>query len=98
MSKKLYVGNLPYTTNNESLKDLFAQCGTVESANVIIDKMSGRSKGFGFVEMSTDEEAQTAISTLNGKEFEGRNLTVNEARPMEERPKRSFDRGNSGRW
>jgi RNA recognition motif-containing protein len=99
MGKKLYVGNLSYSTNNEALKDLFAAIGTVESANIITDKMSGRSKGFGFVEMSTEEEAQNAISSLNGKEVEGRNLTVNEARPMEERPKRNFDRGNGGgRW
>ena len=92
MAKKLYVGNLSYGTNDESLRTLFSEAGTVESATVIIDRMSGRSKGFGFVEMSTDEEAQNAISTLNGKECDGRNLTVNEARPMEERPKRDFKR------
>ncbi|HNZ83969.1 MAG TPA: RNA-binding protein [Candidatus Pacearchaeota archaeon] len=97
MAKKLYVGNLSYGTVEQSLKDLFAQAGTVESATVITDKMSGRSKGFGFVEMSTDEEAQNAISMFNGKEVDGRNLTVNEARPVEDRPKRGgFDRGGRG--
>lgn len=93
MAKKLYVGGLPYSTTEDSLKELFAQAGTVESAIVIIDKMSGRSKGFGFVEMSNDEEAQKGIELWNGKEFEGRTLTVAEARPMEERPRRSFNRG-----
>ena len=96
MAKKLYVGGLSYSTTGDALKELFAQVGTVESATVITDRMSGRSKGFGFVEMSSDEEAQKAIETLNGKEFEGRNLTVNEARPMEDRPKRDFDRGGRG--
>lgn len=88
MAKKLYVGNLSYDMTEDALKDTFSQSGTVESAIIIKDKMSGRSKGFGFVEMSTDEEAQKAIETLNGKEFDGRALTVNEARPMEERPRR----------
>lgn len=87
MSKKLYVGNLPYSTNDESLKAFFASAGTVVSATVITDKMSGRSKGFGFVEMSTDEEAQAAIASFNGKELEGRPITVDEARPMEARPR-----------
>jgi len=96
MAKKLYVGGLPYSATGDALKELFAQAGTVESATVITDRMSGRSKGFGFVEMSSDEEAQKAIETFNGKEFEGRNLTVNEARPMEDRPKRDFDRGGRG--
>ncbi len=95
MAKKLYVGGLPYSTTDEELKEHFAQAGAVESATIIMDKMSGRSKGFGFVEMSSDEEAQNAISMFNGKDFGGRNLTVNEARPMEDRPKRSFDRGGS---
>jgi len=88
MAKKLYVGNLSYDMTEDALKDTFSQAGTVESAIIIKDKMSGRSKGFGFVEMSTDEEAQKAIGMLNGKEFDGRALTVNEARPMEERPRR----------
>jgi len=82
MAKKLYVGGLSYDTTQESLQTYFAQAGAVESATIIMDKMSGRSKGFGFIEMSTDEEAQKAIELFNGKEFEGRNLMVNEARPM----------------
>jgi len=100
MAKKLYVGGLSYDTTEDSLKDAFAKAGTVESAAIITDKMSGRSKGFGFIEMSSDEEAQKAIEMWNGKEFEGRSLTVNEARPMEERPRRDFNRGggNSNRW
>ena len=101
MAKKLYVGGLSYDTTEDSLKDAFAKAGTVESAVIITDKMSGRSKGFGFVEMSSDEEAQKAIEMWNGKEFEGRSLTVNEARPMEERPRRDFNRGgggNNNRW
>ena len=88
MAKKLYVGNLSYDMTEDALKDTFSQAGTVESAVIIKDKMSGRSKGFGFVEMSTDEEAQKAIEMFNGKELDGRTLTVNEARPMEERPRR----------
>jgi len=100
MAKKLYVGGLSYDTSEDSLKEAFAKAGTVESAVIITDKMSGRSKGFGFVEMSSDEEAQKAIEMWNGKEFEGRSLTVNEARPMEERPRRDFNRGggNNNRW
>lgn len=82
MGKKLYVGNLPYTTNDEELKNVFASAGTVVSAKVIMDRESGRSKGFGFVEMSTDAEAATAITTLNTLALGGRNLTVNEAKPM----------------
>ena len=85
MATKLYVGGLPYSTQESALRDLFAQAGNVTSAVIIMDKMSGRSKGFGFVEMSTDEEAQKAISMFNDQEFEGRKLTVNEARPMEPR-------------
>ncbi len=94
MATKLYVGGLPYATNEDALKEYFAQAGNVVSAVIIMDKMSGRSKGFGFVEMSTNEEAQTAISMFNDKEFEGRKLTVNEARPMEARPPRTG--GNGG--
>jgi cold-inducible RNA-binding protein len=85
MSKKLYVGNLSYTVSNRDLEAMFATYGTVESANVIMDRDSSRSKGFGFVEMGTDQQAQSAISALHGKDFDGRDLTVNEARPREER-------------
>jgi RNA recognition motif-containing protein len=86
MEAKLYVGNLPYNTADADLQSLFSQAGTVKSAQVIKDRESGRSKGFGFVEMSTPEEAQNAIAKLNGKDFNGRPLTVNLARPREERP------------
>jgi RNA recognition motif-containing protein len=98
MAKKLYVGGLSYNTTEAALKDAFAQAGTVESATVIIDKMTNRSKGFGFVEMSSDEEAQKAIEMFNGKDLDGRNVTVNEARPMEARAPRSggFNRDNRG--
>ncbi len=99
MAKKLYVGGLPYSTTDDQLRDAFSQVGTVESANIIMDKMSGRSKGFGFVEMSSDDEAQKAIEAMNGKDFGGRTLTVNEARPMEDRPRNNFrnnDRGGYG--
>lgn len=85
MSKNLYIGNLPYSMDNNQLKDLFSEAGAVESANVITDKLSGRSKGFGFVEMSSDEEGQKAIELFNDKEVDGRNIKVNEARPREER-------------
>ena len=85
MGKKLYVGGLSYNTTDNVLKDTFAQAGTVESATIITDKMSGRSKGFGFVEMSSEEEAQKAIDMFNSKELDGRTVTVNEARPMEPR-------------
>ena len=86
MAKKLYVGGLPYSTNESALRDAFAQAGNVVSATIIMDKMSGRSKGFGFVEMSSDEEALAAIDMWNGKELDGRTLTVNEARPLAPRP------------
>ena len=82
MGKKLYVGNLPFSADDASLQDIFAQAGTVTSAKVIMDRDSGRSKGFGFVEMSTDQEAADAISKFNGADFEGRAMTVAEARPM----------------
>jgi len=91
MGKKLYVGNLPYSTTADDLKEVFGKFGAVESATVITDKFSGRSKGFGFVEMSSDEEATKAIDELNGSEFGERKLVVNEARPMtEKRPRRDF--------
>ena len=86
MEAKLYVGNLPYGTVDADLENLFAQAGTVKSAQVIRDRASGRSKGFGFVEMSTSEEAQSAITMFHGKDYSGRPLTVNLARPREERP------------
>ncbi len=85
MGKRLYVGNLPYSVTDEKLSEMFSQHGTVESARVITDKYSGRSKGFGFVEMTTDDEARVAIEKINGQEIEGRKLNVNEARPQEER-------------
>ena len=93
MAAKLYVGGLPYSSTDDGLRDFFSAAGTVVSATVIKDKMTGRSKGFGFVEMSSDEEAQKAIEMFNGKDFEGRNITVNEARPMEERPRRTSGSG-----
>lgn len=96
MATKLYVGGLPYSTQDEALKEYFAQAGNVTSATIIMDKMSGRSKGFGFVEMGSDADAQNAISMFNGKEFEGRKLTVNEARPMEARPPRQGGNGGYG--
>jgi len=85
MGKKLYVGNLSYNTDSSSLNEMFAQHGNVQSAEVIQDRDTGRSKGFGFVEMSSDEEAQAAISAMNGREVDGRSLTVNEAKPKEPR-------------
>jgi RNA recognition motif-containing protein len=85
MGKKLYVGNLSYDMNNNSLEQLFAAYGNVQSAQVVMDRDTGRSKGFGFVEMGSDQEAQAAINALNGKEAGGRALTVNEARPREDR-------------
>jgi RNA recognition motif-containing protein len=85
MSTKLYVGGLPYSVTEQQLNELFAQQGTVSSAKVITDKFTGQSRGFGFVEMSTTEEAQKAISTLNGTQLDGRSLTVNEAKPQEKR-------------
>ena len=96
MAKKLYVGGLPYSTTDTELKDAFAQAGDAASAGIIIDQMSGRSQGFGFVEMSNDEDAQKAIDLWNGKDFGGRTLTVNEARPMEPRRNGGGDRGGGG--
>jgi RNA recognition motif-containing protein len=85
LQKQLYVGNLAYSVDKSSLEELFGDFGTVTSAQVIMDRETGRSKGFGFVEMGSDQEAQSAISALNGKSVDGRNLTVNEARPQEPR-------------
>jgi len=99
MAKKLYVGGLSYNTTEATLKDTFAQAGTVETATVIIDKMTNRSKGFGFVEMSTEEEAQKAIELFDGKELDGRVVKVNEAKPMEPRaPRTGGGFGGGNRW
>ncbi|PIR45065.1 MAG: RNA-binding protein [Candidatus Vogelbacteria bacterium CG10_big_fil_rev_8_21_14_0_10_51_16] len=89
MAKKLYVGGVPYSTTNDALRAHFAQAGAVDTADIIMDRQTGRSKGFGFVEMATDEDAQKAIEMFHGKDFEGRTLTVNEARPREERAPRT---------
>ncbi len=96
MAKKLYVGGIAYSTSESSLKDAFAQVGEVTSATIIMDRMTGRSKGFGFVEMTNDADAEKAIAKWNGQELDGRKLTVNEARPMEPRAPRTggFDRSN----
>jgi RNA recognition motif-containing protein len=96
MEAKLYVGNLPYSARDDSLQELFSQAGNVVSANVITDRESGRSKGFGFVEMSSSEEAEKAIQMFNGYSFEGRDLRVNIARPREERPRGGRDRRGGG--
>ena len=94
MATKLYVGGLAYASTEDAVREHFSQAGTVTSVAIITDKMTGRSKGFGFVEMSSDDEAQKAIEMFHGKEFDGRTLTVNEARPMEPRaPRRDFNRG-----
>ncbi len=105
MAKKLYVGGLPYSTSEDALRDAFAQAGAVTSVSIIMDRMTGRSKGFGFIEMANDDEAERAIEMWNGKDFEGRTLTVNVARPMEPRAPRSgggdrggFDRGGRSNW
>ncbi|MFZ2831552.1 MAG: RNA-binding protein [Minisyncoccia bacterium] len=98
MAKKLYVGGIPYSTTEDDLKAAFAEIGTVTSSAIIIDKMTGRSKGFGFIEMANDADADKAITEMNGKDFQGRTLTVNEARPLEERaPRREFGGGNNRR-
>lgn len=93
MNKKLYIGGLSYNTTQEGLQEAFSQAGSVDSATVITDKMSGRSKGFGFVEMATEDEAQKAIEMFDGKELDGRTIKVSEARPMTDRPRRDFSRG-----
>jgi cold-inducible RNA-binding protein len=101
MSMKIYVGNLSFQTSSDDLQQLFAQAGTVETATVVEDRDTGRSRGFGFVEMASKEEGQKAIEQFNGKELNGRNLTVNEARPREDRNRggRGFggNRGGGGR-
>src|SRR3982751_2387864 len=96
MSMKLYVGNLSFQTSGEDLQQLFSQAGTVESASVVEDRETGRSRGFGFVEMSTSEEGQAAIQQFDGKEVNGRNLKVNEARPREDRGGRGGGGGGAG--
>ncbi len=96
MGSKLYVGNLSYATTSSDLEQLFAQHGTVSSAEVISDRETGRSKGFGFVQMGTDDEAQAAIAALNGQEHDGRPLTVNEAKPREDRPRGGGGGGGYG--
>ena len=99
MGNKLYVGNLPYSFRDEDLQQAFAAHGTVTSAKVMMERDTGRSKGFGFVEMASDAEAQAAINGMNGQQYGGRGLVVNEARPMEARPPRSgggFGGGSGG--
>ena len=96
MGNKLYVGNLPYSVTDSSLESNFAEFGSVSSAKVMMDRETGRSKGFGFVEMGSDAEAQAAIAGMNGQQIGGRGLVVNEARPMEARPPRSGGYGGGG--
>lgn len=97
MGSKLYVGNLSYSTTSSELEQLFGKHGTVSSAEVISDRETGRSKGFGFVQMGSDDEAQAAIAALNGQEHDGRPLTVNEAKPREDRPRGGGGGGGGGR-
>jgi cold-inducible RNA-binding protein len=98
MGKKIYVGNLPFNTTTESLAEMFGQYGAVDSTKIITDRDTGRSKGFGFVEMSESSEADAAIEKLNGSDMGGRQLTVNEARPMEnkDQARGGFNRGDRG--
>jgi RNA recognition motif-containing protein len=96
MAKKLYVGGVPYSSTDADLRDAFGQAGEVTSATIIMDRMSGRSKGFGFVEMADDDGAAKAIELWNGKDFQGRKLTVNEARPMQPRDNNRRDSGGGG--
>ncbi|MFA6197994.1 MAG: RNA-binding protein [Patescibacteria group bacterium] len=88
MAKKLFVGSLSYSVTDDQLREFFAAAGTVETAQVVMDRMTGRSRGFGFVEMSSDEEAKKAVEMFDGKEMGGRAIVVNEARPMTDRPRR----------
>jgi RNA recognition motif-containing protein len=97
MGSKLYVGNLSYSTSSSDLQQLFTPYGTVQSAEVIADRETGRSKGFGFVQMGSDEEAQAAIAAMNGQQVDGRALTVNEAKPREDRPRGGGGGGGGGR-
>ena len=96
MGRKLFVGNLPFSTDERELEELFQSVAPVDTVNIVRDQMTGRARGFAFVEMSTDEEAQKAIDTLNAREFGGRNLTVNEARPKESRGAGGFGGGKGG--
>jgi RNA recognition motif-containing protein len=104
MAKRLYVGGLPYATRDADLKDTFSEAGEVASATVIMDRATGRSKGFGFVEFVNDADSDKAIEMFDGKEIGGRTINVNEARPMEERPRRDsnsgggFNRGGHNSW
>ena len=101
MGRKLYVGNLPYSATESALSDLFSECGTVESCKLITDRDTGQSKGFGFIEMATDSEAHAAIDKLNGTDYDGRPMKVNEAKPQEKRPGGGGGRGGYGggnRW
>ena len=97
MAKKLFIGNMPFSMSQQQLTDIFAPYGQIVSVNIVFDKFSGRSKGFGFVEMDSDESANQAISLFDGKELDGRTIKVNEAKPMEDRPPRrdNFSRGPS---
>ena len=96
MSMKLYVGNLPFSTSNQDLNDIFGEIGAVESCNVIEDRETGRSRGFGFVEMASEDAATAAISQFNGQEYDGRSMVVNEARPREDRPRGGGNRSYAG--
>lgn len=102
MAKKLFVGNLPYSTTDDELNALFSEIGAVDSATVIIERQTGRSKGFGFVEMGNDDDASRAITELNGRDMGGRGIVVSEARPMgersERRPGSRFGGGDRGGW
>ena len=98
MGKKLYVGNLPFNATDESIQEMFAQARSVQSAKIITDRDTGRSKGFGFVEMSSDQEAAGAIQMFNGVDYGGRNMTVSEARPMAPREDRGGGGGRRDRW
>ena len=97
MATRLFVGNLSFNTTEGDLLDLFKQAGNVTTCNLIVDKFTNKSRGFGFVEMSSQEEATKAIADINGKELDGRALTVNEAKPREERPRGDFGGGGGGR-
>ncbi len=97
MGRKLYVGNLPYSATESAISDKFAECGTVESCKLITDRATGQSKGFGFIEMASDAEAHAAIDKLNGTDYDGRPMKVNEARPKESGGSRS-GYGGGGRW
>ncbi len=98
MGRKLYVGNLPHSANQQTLQDTFSQCGTVDWVNVITDRDTGQSRGFGFVEMSSDSEAQRAIQELNGSSVDGREIIVNEAKPKAPRDIRRGGHGGGNRW